>query len=77
MMDVTFMCFDCVDKPRRGDKPHRKLSLELVVNAEKPGIVEIHCEDNGTTVLSAEVSCTVFSTVVDVCRTLEEELRRG
>jgi hypothetical protein len=68
---------DCVESPRRSDKPHRKLSLEVVVDGNAPGFCTWTCKDGETTVLEAEIDMDALETVVEIARTMELRLRRS
>lgn len=67
---------DCVDKPTRSDKPHRKLSLEVVVDGDSPTHCTWTCRDGDTVVVEAEIDMDALETVVEVARTMELRLRR-
>jgi hypothetical protein len=66
MIEASFLVLDCVEMPVRSDKPHRHLSLELIVSAECPSTIDIQCKDDGSTVFSATLPIDAVNAAVKV-----------
>lgn len=78
MQDVVFHVRECVEFPRRADKPHRRLPIELAVSAESPGFVDVRCVDEtGNPVIEAAIPISTVIAVARVARVFLDETASG
>jgi hypothetical protein len=64
IMEVRFTIPECVIKPERSDKPHRRLAMEVIANTDHPHYMEVYVRDNGTTVFEADFYLNDLKTIV-------------
>jgi hypothetical protein len=63
-MDVLFSIPECVIKPERSDKPHRKLPIEVAVNTDYPHYMEMRVRDGETIVFEADLYLSDVKAIV-------------
>lgn len=63
-MEVRFTIPECVIKPERSDKPHRRLAMEVIANTDHPHYMEVYVRDNGTTVFEADFHLSDLKAIV-------------
>ena len=68
-MDVSFSIPECVIKPERSDKPHRRLPIEVTANTDYPHYMEMRVRDGETIVFEADL---YLSDVKAIVRFLDE-----
>jgi hypothetical protein len=77
MMHSVTHILDCVERPRPEGKPHRRLSLEVVVDGESPHYCVMTCRDGDEVVVEAEIDVNSIELVVEIARIMRIHTRRS